>query len=114
VLGRPAEASGAPHRPSVEYPRPRRARRLYRRVNPSRAPSAIKPEEGTVETLTVLLDALFALGGVAALGFLAWGGWLVFIHSRGFVAEAEGRFEHRHRRRARRAARVTVDEGHSG
>jgi hypothetical protein len=39
-----------------------------------------------METLIVLLDALFALGGVAAFGFLAWGGRLVFIHSRGFVA----------------------------
>ena len=44
-----------------------------------------------METLIVLLDALFALGGVAAFGFLAWGGRLVFVHSRGFVAESEGR-----------------------
>ena len=64
-------------------------------------------------TLTVLLDALFALGGVAAFGFLAWGGWLVFIHSRGFVAEGEGRFEHRHRRRARKSPRPTADKAHS-
>jgi hypothetical protein len=65
-------------------------------------------------TLTVLLNALFALGGIAAFGFLAWGGWLVFIHSRGFVAEGEGRFEHRHRRRARKAARLTVNEARPG
>lgn len=61
-------------------------------------------------TLTVVLDALFALGGVASFGFLAWGSWLVFTHSRGFVAEGEGRFEHRHRRRAREAARPAVDK----
>ena len=67
-----------------------------------------------METLTVLLDALFALGGIAAFGFLAWGGRLVFIHSRGFVAEGEGRFEHRHRRRARRSPRLTADKVHSG
>lgn len=67
-----------------------------------------------MNTLTVLLDALFALGGIAAFGFLAWGGWLVFLHSRGFVAEGEGRFEHRHRRRARKAARLTADEAHPG
>ena len=30
-----------------------------------------------MEPFIVLLDALFALGGVAAFGFLAWGGWLV-------------------------------------
>ena len=63
-----------------------------------------------METLTLLLDALFALGGVAAFGFLAWGGRLVFIHSRGFVAEGEGRFEHRHRRRARQSPRRKADE----
>ena len=67
-----------------------------------------------METLIVLLDALFALGGVAAFGFLAWGGRLVFMHSRGFVAESEGRFEHRHRRRARQSPRLTADQGHSG
>jgi hypothetical protein len=65
-------------------------------------------------TLTLLLDALFALGEVAAFGFLAWGGWLVFIHSRGFVAEGQGRFEHRHRRRARKEARLTIDEARPG
>jgi hypothetical protein len=59
-------------------------------------------------TLTLFLDALFALGGVAAFGFLAWGGWLAFLHSRGFVPEAEGRFEHRHRRRARQSPRLTA------
>jgi hypothetical protein len=64
--------------------------------------------------LTALLDALFALGGIAAFGFLAWGGWLAFTHSRGFVAEGQGRFEHRHRRRARREVRPTVDEARSG
>ncbi len=63
-----------------------------------------------METLTVLLDALFALGGIAAFGFVAWGGWLVLTHSRGFVAEGQGRFEHRHRRRARQAARLAADE----
>jgi hypothetical protein len=47
-----------------------------------------------METLKLLLDALFALGGIAAFAFLAWGGWLVFLHSRGFVAEGEGRFAH--------------------
>jgi hypothetical protein len=67
-----------------------------------------------METLTMLLDALFALGGVAAFGFLAWGGRLVFIHSRGFVAEGEGRFEHRHRRRARQAPRLTARKAHPG
>ena len=66
-----------------------------------------------METLTVLLDALFALGGVAAFGFIAWGGWLVFVHSRGFVAEGEGRFEHRHRRRARQSPRLTDGKAHS-
>lgn len=64
-------------------------------------------------TLTVLLGALFALGGVAAFGFLAWGGWLVFVHSRAFVAEGEGRFEHRHRRRARKSPRLTADKAPS-
>lgn len=59
-----------------------------------------------METLRLLLDALFALGGIAAFAFLAWGGWLVFLHSRGFVAEGEGRFAHPHRRRARRIVRL--------
>ena len=65
-------------------------------------------------TFRMLLDALFALGGIAAFGFLAWGARLVFIHSRGFVAECEGRFQHRHRRRARRAARLTANEAQPG
>jgi hypothetical protein len=67
-----------------------------------------------METLTVLLDALFALGGVVAFGFLAWGGWLAFAHSRGFVPEGQGRFEHRHRRRARKAVRLAVDGARRG
>jgi hypothetical protein len=67
-----------------------------------------------MEPLKVLLEALFALGGVAAFGFLAWGGWLVFIHSRGFVAEGQGRFEHRHRRRARKAARLSARQMRPG
>lgn len=64
-------------------------------------------------TLRMLLDALFALGGIAAFGFLAWGARLVFSHSRGLVAECEGRFEYRHRRRARQTARLTPSETHS-
>jgi hypothetical protein len=66
-----------------------------------------------METLIVLLDVLFALGGVAAFGFLAWGGRLVFVHSRGFVAEGEGRFEHQHRRRARQSPRLKANRLHS-
>lgn len=66
-----------------------------------------------MEAFIVLLDALFALGGVAAFGFLAWGGWLVFIHSRGFVAEGEGRFEHQHRRRARQSPRLKPGKAQS-
>ena len=42
-----------------------------------------------METFKIVLDALFALGGVASLALLAWGGWLVFIHSRGIVAEGQ-------------------------
>jgi hypothetical protein len=67
-----------------------------------------------METLTILLDALFVFGGILAFGFLAWGGWLVLTHSRGFVAEGQGRFEHRHRRRARQAARLAADEARFG
>ena len=67
-----------------------------------------------MDTLIVLLDALFALGGIAAFGFLAWGGSLVFTHSRGFIAEGQGRFEHRHRRRARRTARLAADQARLG
>jgi len=59
--------------------------------------------------LRLVLDVVFALGGVVAFGFLAFGAWLVFKHSTGFVPEAQGRFENRHRRRARRAPRVTAD-----
>jgi hypothetical protein len=65
-------------------------------------------------TLKMVLDALFALGGIAAFGLLAWGAWLVFIHSRGFVGECEGRFEYRHRRRARRTARLATNETQPG
>jgi hypothetical protein len=60
--------------------------------------------------LSFVLDVLFGLGGVAAFGFLAYGAWLVFRHSTGFVPEGHGRFENRHRRRARRAPRVTADK----
>lgn len=63
-----------------------------------------------METFKIVLDALFALGGVASLALLAWGGRLVFVHSRGFVGEGQGRFEHRHRRRARQAARFAADD----
>lgn len=64
-------------------------------------------------TLTVLLDALFALGGVAAFGFLAWGGWLCLARWRGFAAEDQGRFAHPHRRRARRAPRLAAKQARS-
>jgi hypothetical protein len=60
-----------------------------------------------MEGIRILLDALSLLGGVAAFGFVAWGGWLAFRHSR-FVAEGQGRFEHRHRRRARTAPRYSA------
>jgi hypothetical protein len=59
-----------------------------------------------MRTVTLLFDALFALGGIAAFGFLAWGGWLAFIHSRGFVPEDGGRFGYPHGRRARRVVRL--------
>ncbi len=55
-----------------------------------------------------LLDALFAFGGIAALGFLAYGGWLAFTHSQGFLQEGQGRFERRHVRRARQAQRGVI------
>jgi hypothetical protein len=58
-----------------------------------------------VETLKLLVDALFALGQVAALGFVAYGGWLAFMYAQGFLQEGQGRFEHRHRRRARHEPR---------
>jgi hypothetical protein len=64
-----------------------------------------------MEWLRPVLDVAFALGGVAAFGFLAFGAWLVFRHSTGFVPEGQGRFEYRHRRRARRKPRVVVDKG---
>jgi hypothetical protein len=57
-----------------------------------------------MEGIRILLEVLFALGAIAALGFVAWGGWLAFRHSQ-FVAEGQGRFEHRHRRRVRTAPR---------
>jgi hypothetical protein len=63
-----------------------------------------------MEWLTLVLDVVFALGGIAAFGFLAFGGWLTYKHSTGFVAERRGRFEHRHRRRTRRTPRVSGDE----
>jgi hypothetical protein len=61
--------------------------------------------------LRLVLDVVFTVGGVAAFGFLAFGAWLVFKHSTGFVPEGQGRFENRHRRRARRQPRVIVDKG---
>jgi len=61
--------------------------------------------------LRLVLDVVFAVGGVAAFGFLAFGAWLVVKHSSGFIAEGQGRFENQHRRRARRKPRVTVDKG---
>jgi hypothetical protein len=60
--------------------------------------------------LRLVLDVVFAVGGVAAFGFLAFGAWLVFKHSTGFVPEGQGRFESRHRRRARREPRVSVEK----
>ncbi|HLB14380.1 MAG TPA: hypothetical protein VJM14_05560 [Burkholderiales bacterium] len=62
-------------------------------------------------SLRLVLDVVFAVGGVAAFGFLAFGAWLVFKHSTGFVPEGQGRFENRHRRRARREPRIGVDKG---
>ena len=62
-------------------------------------------------SLRLVLDVVFAVGGVAAFGFLAFGAWLVFKHSAGFVPEGQGRFENRHRRRARREPRIGVDKG---
>jgi hypothetical protein len=59
---------------------------------------------------TAVLNTLFALGGIASSGFLAWGGWLTFRHSPGFVTEGQGRFEHKHRRRARTAPRFPPQE----
>jgi len=61
--------------------------------------------------LRLVLDAVFAVGGAAAFGFLAFGAWLVFKHSTGFVAEGQGRFENQHRRRARREPRLPAGKG---
>jgi hypothetical protein len=61
--------------------------------------------------LTLILDVIFALGGIAAFGFLAFGAWLAHKHSPGFLAEGQGRFAQQHRRRARRAPRVSADGG---
>jgi hypothetical protein len=61
-----------------------------------------------MESLAWLIDALFAFGGIAALGFLAYGGWRAFTHSQGFLQEGQGRFEHRHVRRARHKPRGAV------
>lgn len=58
-----------------------------------------------MEWITLLADLLFLLGQVAALAFTAFGGWLAFTHAQGFLQEGEGRFEHRHRRRARHETR---------
>jgi hypothetical protein len=55
--------------------------------------------------MELLADVLFALGQIAALGFAAYGAWLAFRHSHGFLPEGEGRFEHRHVRHARQTPR---------
>jgi hypothetical protein len=60
--------------------------------------------------LTVVLDVVFALGGIAAFGFLAFGAWLSFKHSPWFLNEGQGRFAQQHRRRARQAPRVSADK----
>jgi len=57
-----------------------------------------------MEGIYMLLEMLLALGGIAASGFVAWGGWLAFRHSR-FVAEGQGRFEQQHRRKMRAVPR---------
>ena len=54
-----------------------------------------------------LLDAVFALGGIAAFGFVAFGAWLALRHATGFAGEGIGRFAHRHRRRARQTPRAS-------
>ena len=54
-----------------------------------------------------LLDAVFALGGIGAFGFVAYGAWLALRHATGFVGEGIGRFAHRHRRRARQTPRTS-------
>ena len=53
----------------------------------------------------MLVDLLFTLGQVACLAFAAYGGWLAVSHAQGFLHEGQGRFEHRHVRRARLAPR---------
>jgi hypothetical protein len=55
--------------------------------------------------MELLADVLFALGQIAALGFAAYGGWLAFRYSHGFLPEGKGRFEHRHVRHARQTPR---------
>jgi len=63
-----------------------------------------------MEGVATLLDFLFAFGEVAALGFLAYGGWLASRCGRSFTAEGRGRFQHRHRRRARETPRISAKE----
>jgi hypothetical protein len=58
--------------------------------------------------LTQVLDVVFALGGIAGFGFLAFGAWLTYRHSTGFLGEGQGRFAHQHRRRARQTPRAAV------
>jgi hypothetical protein len=58
-----------------------------------------------MESLASLVDVLFSLGQVASLASAVYGGWLVFTHAQGFLQEGQGRFEHRHVRRARLAPR---------
>ncbi len=60
--------------------------------------------------LTLVLDVVFALGGVAAFGFLAFGAWHAYRHWAGFLVEGQGRFAARHRHRARREPRMSVDK----
>jgi hypothetical protein len=58
-----------------------------------------------MESLASLVDVLFSLGQVASLAFAIYGGWLAFTHAQGFLQEGQGRFEHRHARRARHEPR---------
>jgi hypothetical protein len=58
-----------------------------------------------MESLALLVDVLFTLGQLASLAFAIYGGWLAFSHAQGFLQEGQGRFEHRHVRRARLAPR---------
>jgi hypothetical protein len=64
---------------------------LFPGVPFTRAVTTIRFEETTMETLNIVLDTLFALGGLASLALLAWGGWLVLNHSPGVVKEARVR-----------------------